>query len=75
MAARREQREEVGVRGAPEVWAKSPARIDDSDMDSGAETESEQEKEKSKNSPEEKKRKKKKKVNILSFYLTFLVLM
>jgi len=63
MAARREHREEVGLRGAPEVWAKSPEHVQDSDLeDSDQDMEEDKAKAKSsKNSVEEKKRKKKKK--------------
>lgn len=63
MAARRENREEVGLRGAPEVWAKSPEHVQDSDLyDSDQEREEEKKKGKSsKHRTEEKERKKKKK--------------
>jgi len=68
MGHRREQREEIGCRGAMEVWGKSPVRgmeKEDSDLYSEVETmevdERKSEKKKKKKSKKEKKAKKKKK--------------
>jgi len=56
MAARREQREEICSRGATEMWATSPVRTLDSDLDSEPE-----QNEKNKSERKQKKKRKKKK--------------
>jgi len=61
MAVRREQREEVGMRGAAEVWGKSPQHIQDSDSDSDEDGKEKDRHNKHNSSPQEKKSKKKKK--------------
>jgi len=68
MAHRREQREEIGCRGAKEVWGKSPVRNPEDDSDFHSEVENMEqdlpkhtEKKKKKKSKKEKKSKKKKK--------------
>jgi len=61
MAQRREHREEVGMRGAPEVWGKSPTHLQESDMDSDKEMRDVKHDESSSKKKKKKKEKKKKK--------------
>jgi len=61
MSDRREQREEIGAKGAHEVWSKSPVRVDDSDLESEPEVKEKEKKTKKKKKKEKKKSKKSKK--------------
>jgi len=61
MAQRREHREEVGMRGAPEVWGKSPLHLQESDLDSDAEVRDDKHDDTSSSKKKKKKKEKKKK--------------